>query len=410
MRRVKQHVKKPNALRKCRTPECETHVSGQTQLCDTCQAKKLVCRNCGEPHGGPPATTRLCTLCRRGKKGRPRGPRNPAWTEADDAALRAAYAVCNAHEIGPRLRELFPVRPGWSIKRRAQVIGAATVRKKEPPWSDAERAVLTEFAHLTPERVAMKFRGRGFTRTLTAIAIQMKRMDVRRNIDGQTAQSLARLLDVDVHKVTGWIENKLLVGERRGTTGDHHDRWYITMDAIRTFLLANPEQYELSKIERAGSKMWFLELVTHGRISETGAPVTESAAPAGAALPTEARTFPLYGERVTLAALSDICGRSGTDLLNRIDGLGMAVEAAAFGGDGEEELVTTTLGLEVAKQLRALAKARRAGPVALAKLTGLPTALLERVAAGTLPIVPAAVMTMAEKLGGEVRVLVTPKA
>lgn len=398
MRRVKSPPRSPG--RKCHGKGCEAIVYGGAQLCDTCQAAKLLCRNCGNPHGGLPATTKLCAICRRGKKGKPRGPRNPPWTEAEDALIRDLYAKHNAHEVGPALRAAFASRPSWSVKRRACVIGAATVRRKEPPWSPEERAALQELSWMTPERISVKFKERGYHRTLTAISVQVNRSRTRQQIDGHTAQSLARMLDVDGHKVLLWIEQGMLAAERCGTTGDHHDRHHITTEAIRTFLLAHPEQYELSRLERAGSKLWFLELVTHGRISEMGAPVASEAVTAAE------RTFPLYGERVTLAALSDISGRAATDLLSRIDGLGMSVEGAAFGEAPAEEPVTSTLGLEVAKQLRALTKAKRLGPVALAKL-GLPKALVARVMSGTLPIAPPALLTIARMLGAEVRVTVT---
>ncbi len=305
---------------------CPTIIYGLSQKCDGCHAKELLCRKCGKPHGGPPKTTKQCPDCRRQKKGKPRSERNPPWTPEEDDLIREAYATHNAHTIGPRLRELFPTRPRWSLTRRAQVLGAATVRRREPPWSAEEHALLMEVSWMGPERISMKMREHGFSRTTTAIAIRLNRFRLRQNIDSYTAQALAKLLNVDIHKVSRWIAEGMLRAERRKGTGGNHDRHHITTADVRAFLLAHPEQYELSKIERTGSKMWFLEMITFGRISEDGAPTTSSSA-----LDNPDRTVNLAGERVTLSALSDICGRPVADLLHRIDGLGMSVQEAAFG-------------------------------------------------------------------------------
>lgn len=315
---------------KCVT--CPALVYGMVQKCDACRAKELLCRKCGRPHGGAPKTTKQCEECRRHKKSKPRSERNPPWTPEEDERIREAYATHNAHTIGPRLRELFPTRPRWSLTRRAQELGAATVRRKEPPWSAEEHAFLMEWAWMSPGRLTAKFREHGYSRTTTAIAIRLNRYQLRKNIDSYTAQAVARLLNVDFHKVSRWIADRMLRAERRKGTGGNDDRHHITTADVRSFLLAHPEQYELGKLERAGSKMWFLEMVTLGRISEDGAPAAET-------LSSPDRTVNLAGERVTLPALADICGRSVANLIHRIDGLGMSVQEAAFGAGSHDSQV-----------------------------------------------------------------------
>ncbi len=205
---------------------------------------------------------------------------------------------------------------------------------------------------------------------------------------------------------------------RSGTTGDHHDRWYITTEAIRRFLFEHYEQVELSKLERVGSKMWFLELITGGRISESGdavPSVTPAGAPPSAAdAATPDRTVPLYGERVTFAALADICGRSVAVLIHRIDGLGLSVEQAAFGEDELDEPTAPTalpMGTAIRDQIRALMKRHRAQPRDLASWTGLVPVVVDRLLEGTMPaVVSPALLSVVEQLDGEVTITITPKA
>ena len=400
--------------RRCVGKGCKNTCYGQEQLCEDCHAKRKLCQypKCGKPHGGPPATTRYCPPHRAVVRRKPRGKNNPPWTEQDDALIRDYYTKYNAREIGPALRKAFPGRPRWAINRHAQEIGAATVRKKEPRWSPEEDAILRDNAWMSPARVQMKLRDKGFVRSLTGVSIRMNRQRIRKHIDGLTAHGLSKLLDVDVHAVLRWIKDGQLRAERFGTSGDNHDHHHVTTDAVRDFLIAHPEKIELSKIERVGSKMWFLELITHGRISEHGEPVPQELAPApGTAAPAPPRTVPLYGERVTLSALADICGRSVGELVRRIDGEGMSVVEAAFGADAiEEKAAPSAASVQAGVQLRALMKAHRAGPTTLGRWTGLSATFIERMQQGQVPVVLPAFAACAEKLRGEVTVTVAPRS
>ena len=412
---------------RCKGFDCTEVCYGQRQLCDACYAKRLLCRQCGLPHGGQAGTTRLCDLCRRGKKSKPRSERNPAWTPEEDALVRQAYAECNAHEVGPRLVELFPTRPRWSLKRRASQIGCATIRKKEAPWSAEEIALLQEVSWMVPDRIAQKFRERGFHRTVTAIAIRRNRTHTRDHIDGMTASGLAKTLAVDVHAVTKWIEKGWLRAELAGERNDGQQRRHVPTAAIRAFLLEHPECVELGKLERAGSKMWYLEMVTGGQIREDGAPTHDAASTAATMPPTPERTVPLAGERVTLTALADICGRAVGDLVHRIDGLGMSVDEAAFGkagapappaavsppASGPAEIPPpagepSPLSLAIATQVRALMRHHRAGVTTVAQWAGLPVEVVRRVLDGTTPLVSPPLLAIVLKLGGHLRLDVTP--
>jgi hypothetical protein len=308
-----------------------------------------------------------------------------------------------------RLEKLLAPRPRWSINRRAAEIGAVVSRKKELRWTADEDALLQRIAWQSPGRITATFREHGFRRTMTAIAVRLKRFHVREKIDSMTAQGLAQMLGIDVHGVMRWIDLGWLRAERSGTRGDNHDRWHITTDAAREFLLAHPEQYELSKLERAGSRMWYLELVTSGLVSEDGAPrpAAGASSPAGhapgALLPE--RTFALCGERVSLAALAQISGRTAAEILERVDGRGMSVENAAFGADAApKRTLPTQAARAVGQGLRALLVEQRRRPIDVARQLEAPPLLVRRMLEGSLSPFHPLLLSMLAALEGAIEV------
>ena len=414
---------------RCLGKACKVQLYGQARYCPACQVKRTLCQEtgCGKPHGGIVGQTRYCPPCRSKRRTKPHKPYNPRWTPEEDAIIRDVYAKHHAREAGALLRARVPTRPNWSVKRRAQVLGACTVRKKEPHWTGPEDAILREFAWMCPERLLHKLKEKGFRRTVTGVAIRMKRLRTRELIDGMTATGLAEMLNIDGHAVARWIEEGKLKAARSGTTGDHHDRWYIATEDIRTFLLANVEIIELSKLERVGSKMWFLELITGGRIAEheeaAPVPLPGASAPPATAAPVAAgsltspdRTVALYGERVTLSALAEISSRSVATLLHRIDGLGLGVEDAAFGEETSgaatapfSRAPVTPLGTAIGAGLAALMKKHRAKAEHVATWTAFPAPVIVAMLAGSLPMISPALLAAVETLDGEVTVTITPK-
>lgn len=393
---------RPTKVRPRRCQECPAKVSGKDHLCARCRDKRLRCRTCSKPHGGPPATTKYCPPCRAARRGRP--PKYRRWTPAEDKILREVYGRLHARAAMAELRQRFADRPTWSIKRRAQALGAATVGTREPPWSPEEDKLLAEIGWMMPERIVTVFRQRGLKRTLTAIAVRRKRLRLRSTIDGLTAQGLAGMLGVDIKTVTRWITIGDLEAERAGTRRDNNDYFHITTAQIRAFFFRFPERIVLSKLERVGSKMWFLELLTGGQIAEHG---TATADP-GAGPPPPERTVPLYGEQVTLSALADISGRSVGVLVARLDQEGRSVEDAAFGVEGADIDASPMLPA-LAAGLRTIMARHRARPAHVAGWTGLPLPLVDRCLAGSIPIQAPAMQRVIETLDAEVTVVVTPK-
>lgn len=389
---------------------CTNIVVGRKQVCEDCRARAKLCQypGCGKPHGGPPHTTRYCDVCRSKVRRKPNSPRNPKWTEAEDQILRDLYTSHGYGQIAGKVREAFPTRPDWATGRRAQLLGLATKRKKEPRWSPEEDAVLETYGWMSPERIAMRLKEAGFLRTTTSVSLRLRRTEVRTKIDGMTARGFARMLSVDDHAVTGWIHKGLLSAEKKGygAGNEMRDQYHITTGGIRSFFLTHPDLVDFAKLERNGNKLWFLEIVTGGRISET-TDVPDAVATAPVSVDSLDRTVALYGERVTLPALADISGRSVAVLLHCIDGQGMGVEQAAFGQDGEVPLPhePDPVDVELGMQLQILAKKCRAGAQSIAVWADLPEVVVEHALAGTLPMVTPALAAIVEKLHGEIRII-----
>jgi hypothetical protein len=350
-------------------------------------------------------TTKYCKLC-RAKRRTKKGKFTP-FSEAEHNRIVALYASHPTRQALDLLVQEIK-RPRWKIRSAAVVLGAATVRTKEPPWSDAEREVLREFGWMHPQGIQKKFAARGFSRTKTSIAIMRKRLRIREKIDGMTAQGLAQTLGVDTHRVLGWIHDGSIAAVRSGTSGTpgaNHDHWYISTEAIRRFLHANWEVVEIGKIERTGSKLWLFEMLTGHAEPATSSPGTASAA---LAAPQPERRVALYGERVTLRALSEISGRPVAELLHRLDELGMSVAEAAFGDPAEASPATTAerspLTTSLLAQVRALMKMHRASTRDVARWVELPEALVIRLLDGTVPSVSPALNAVVRALEGEISI------
>ena len=187
------------------------------------------------------------------------------FTGAVDEEIRRAYHFFveynNRRAIGACARKL--QMPRWAINRRAAALGLARI--KEPEWNAAEVAVLERWGHLTDAVIQRKLKANGFHRSFNAIHLKMKRLRIKQNLDGYSANALAMAFGVDSHKITYWINRQMLKSTRRGTArirSQGGDTYWITHNAVRDFVLKHPDEIDLRKVE----KWWFLDLVTAGRI------------------------------------------------------------------------------------------------------------------------------------------------
>jgi len=153
--------------------------------------------------------------------------------------------------------------PHWALKKRARELGLA--RTKELPWSEAELAILSRYAWMSDERIRLKLKAEGYTRTVTGIHLKLKRMRFKHDGSFYSANSLAQALGIDPHAVTRWIKSGHLKAKLRGTARgplQNGDAYVIQEKDIRRFILEHPTEIDLRKVDQ----LWFLDLITKGLV------------------------------------------------------------------------------------------------------------------------------------------------
>jgi len=140
--------------------------------------------------------------------------------------------------------------PGWTIKRRAQVLGLA--RTKEKPWSEKETSYLESNLH----RLSLAVLARKLERSVTAVALKAKRLGIKKTDEGYTARSLAQAFGVDDHKVVRWVEMGLLKASRRNS-GKPRDMYFISNQEVKRFITTYPTEFDLRRVEQ----VWLIDIL-----------------------------------------------------------------------------------------------------------------------------------------------------
>lgn len=232
-------------------PHCRR--CGKTQLRVTTEKHPKithVCKGCGADFLGHAYATH-CATCRT-KTSRQKawdGRRKYEWTPERDQLLRDHYNH-NATAIAGRF---FPGWPKWAIVKRAAELGLCRV--KEQPWTKGEDAFLLEHAGTrTPHWMQKQLQ----TRTVTAIVVRLKRLNVSRRIraNGLTLSQLEQALGVDHRQIVAWWKSKRLKGVYLANPNEH-DRYEFEEHDVAEFVLANPSLFRLDRVDQA----WFMGLM-----------------------------------------------------------------------------------------------------------------------------------------------------
>jgi len=224
----------------------------QPHLDNTCsRSGYLVNLSCGE-HSD-----------RRSPKFRSR--RKYIFSDQIDQLIREVYANSPNPKTRPGIRLLAKKvgMPHWALKKRARELGLA--RTKERPWSEPELAVLSRYAWMSDERIRLKLKAGGYTRTVTGIHLKLKRMQFKHDGSFYSANSLAQALGIDPHAVTRWIKSGHLKARLRGTARgpiQNGDTYAIQEKDVRQFILQHPTEIDLRKVDQ----LWFLDLITNGLV------------------------------------------------------------------------------------------------------------------------------------------------
>ena len=245
-------------------------VKGICQRCGEAPSlpKRYLCAGCVQRRCEVCSTTqgltkygRMCKGC--AGKARTRGRTDVHhWTADEDEVIKAAYA----EHYGKKALLVIERRLGMSreaIKARAQVIGAARVTAKAPPWSPEELAALERVSHLGAAAAGRVLRKAGYARSATAIAVQRKRRRIAP--DGMSMHALSELLGVDPKTVVRWRDKAMLRVVATGKTcGGGAEVGHVSTGAIREFILRYSAQIDLARIERTGAKLWLIDLLAGG--------------------------------------------------------------------------------------------------------------------------------------------------
>ncbi len=189
--------------------------------------------------------------------------RKYTFTDQIDQLIRELYLNRPDSKTRPGIRALAKkvAIPHWALKKRARELGLA--RTKELPWSEPELQILARYAWMSDERLSLKLKSVGYTRSATAIRVKLKRMSFKKGGDFYSANSLAQALGIDPHAVTRWINAGQLKATSRGTARgarQNGDIYLIREKDVRRFVLEHPSDIDLRKVDQ----LWFLDMLTNG--------------------------------------------------------------------------------------------------------------------------------------------------
>jgi len=219
---------------------------------------------CGAPVSGPHA--KLCLQCAAARRHKP-----AKWVPTPEIDRQIAEAYHKYRAFGSRTSLAnVAARIGWpkfAVTHHAVKLGLA--RTKELPWSSEEVSILIEFGWMSEASIQRKLKAAGFARSPMGIHLKRDRLKIQENPDWYSAHRLALALGEDGHRVGRWIRQGLLHAEQRGWDRhdkQHGDAYLITTADVRAFLIGNPNEYDLAKVD----KVWFLEVITGQAAGDPG--------------------------------------------------------------------------------------------------------------------------------------------
>ena len=194
-----------------------------------------------------------------------RSRRKYTFTNQIDELIRVIYLDRPGAKARPGIRVLAKKVgiPHWALKKRARELGLA--RTKENPWSEPELEILARYAWMSDERIRLKLKAAGYSRTVTGIHLKLRRMKFKHDPGFYSANGLAQALGIDSHAVTRWIRSGHLKAKLRGTARgekQNGDIYLIREKDVRRFILEHPTEIDLRKVDQ----LWFLDLVTNGLV------------------------------------------------------------------------------------------------------------------------------------------------
>ena len=129
-----------------------------------------------------------------GDRDKAQSRRKHIFTDQIDQLIRAVYLNHRDEKTRFGIRALAKKvgMPHWALKKRAWELGLA--RTKELPWSGPELTILSRYAWMSDERIRLKLKAAGYSRTVTGILSNL-RASRRRTHQDILNQALKEYLD-----------------------------------------------------------------------------------------------------------------------------------------------------------------------------------------------------------------------
>ena len=176
--------------------------------------------------------------------------RKYVFTDQIDQLIREIYLNHRDAKTRPGIRLLAKKvgMPHWALKKRARELGLA--RTKELPWSERELGILARYAWMSDERIRLKLKAAGYSRTVTGIHLKLRRMGFKHDGSFYSANGLAQALGIDSHAVTRWIKSGHLKAKLRGTARTEQqngDCYLIHEKDVRRFICNSAHNFAAFK-------------------------------------------------------------------------------------------------------------------------------------------------------------------
>lgn len=203
--------------------------------------------------------------------------RTPELTPELEQQIRDAWPTLQYKSQARTLAARLGVERWWLARQIVKLGLAHPQRTKQPPWSDAENALMRKVPLHDPHACARIFKAHGFSRTPTAIVVHAKRLDLSRRYREQlTAGRAAKIVGFDAKTITRrCIDGEIRAG-RRGSqrrTQQGGDMWTIEHAEFRRWILANLDFIDFRKVD----KFAFVELLV-GPSTDVAATMPEGGA------------------------------------------------------------------------------------------------------------------------------------
>lgn len=145
--------------------------------------------------------------------------------------------------------------PRWWVTKRAISLELVMPHRKEPTWTAAEVALMSQIPLHNPEKCAEIFREHGYRRSPTSIVVKAKRLNLSRRAtrEEMSATKVAKLLGVDGKTVTRWILEWNLPATKRNDKRlpqQGGSSWDVRPADLRRFIIDNLEHVDLRKVEK----------------------------------------------------------------------------------------------------------------------------------------------------------------